>query len=75
MALLIEGDPTVLIAKGTCGIEDIDPPRILHMVGPSGKAIIDFSGDAVAYSGDLPVEESARIFFEAVFLQFLAKEK
>lgn len=33
---------------------------------PEGKeAKINFNGDKVIYSGDLPVEESAKLFFEA----------
>jgi len=28
------------------------------------QAIIDFGGESVTYSGDLPVDESARMFFE-----------
>lgn len=30
------------------------------------ESIIDFSGDKVTFSRDLPVDETARIFFEAV---------
>lgn len=32
-------------------------------------AVIDFSGQAVTYSGDLPVDEAAKIFFDAVMRQ------
>jgi hypothetical protein len=36
---------------------------VIH--SPDGRqAIIEFGGPAVTYAGDLPVEESARIFFE-----------
>lgn len=35
-----------------------------RMVTP--EAIIDFSGDKVTYSGDLPVDEAAKVFFDAV---------
>ena len=31
------------------------------------EANIDFSGDKVVYSGDLPIDESARLFFKYVF--------
>jgi hypothetical protein len=35
---------------------------------PQNKCIgIDFSGDSLVYSGDLGVDEAARIFFDAVF--------
>lgn len=48
-----------------------DPPTNIVLGGKDGKkAIIDFSGDSVSYSGELAVEESARIFFNAVFEQF-----
>lgn len=44
------------------------PPCNITLESSVGKrAIIDFGGDAVAYPGDLPVEESARLFFDAVF--------
>jgi len=37
------------------------------------EAIIDFGGDAVIYSGDLPIDESAKIFFEEMFGYFQPK--
>jgi hypothetical protein len=38
---------------------------------PDGReATIDFGGDEVIYSGDLPIAESAKIFFECVFGHF-----
>ena len=46
-------------------------PRTFTITHPDGReAVIDFGGDAVVYSGDLPVDESAKIFFDAVFLHF-----
>lgn len=43
------------------------PPRNIMVTNYKGQeAIIDFSGDSVIYSGDLPIDESAKIFFEAV---------
>ena len=40
----------------------------ITIMNPSGKkAIIDFSGDEVTYSGDLEVSEAAKIFFDYVF--------
>jgi hypothetical protein len=40
----------------------------ISIYAPSGKHFnIDFSGDKVTYSGDLPVDEGAKIFFDAVF--------
>ena len=47
------------------------PSQALHIENPAGqRAIIDFSGDEVTYSGDIPVDESARLFFELVFGHF-----
>jgi hypothetical protein len=46
------------------------PPKqgVLTIRNEAGKsAILDFSGDSVKYSGDLPVEESAKIFFTALY--------
>jgi hypothetical protein len=41
--------------------------RTITLAGPDGrKAVIDFGGPRVTYSGDLPVASSARVFFEAV---------
>ena len=49
---------------------DFDTPRNLVIKGTprmvTPKAIIDFSGDKVTYSGDLPVDEAAKVFFDAV---------
>ncbi len=40
----------------------------IAITNPDGKqAIINLDGDAVEYSGDLPVAESARSFFDALF--------
>ena len=57
-----------------------DPPNMVFRIhqsknitlySPDGReATIDFGGDAVVYSGDLPVDESAKIFFDAVFAHF-----
>lgn len=42
-------------------------PRTIRLDNGAGKqTVIDFSGDTVTYSGDLPIDESARLFFEAV---------
>jgi len=48
-----------------------DPPSRITLCSPDGReATIDFGGDAVVYSGDLPVDESAKVFFDAVFSYF-----
>ena len=51
-------------------------PRMLLTVSPqeeitlygknNKKAVINFNGDKVIYSGDLPVDESAKVFFDHV---------
>ena len=49
-------------------IGNIQPSTTILLVSSSGKqSKIDFGGDRVEYSGDLPVSEAAKIFFEAVF--------
>jgi len=49
----------------------IEPSRTFTLYSPDGReATIDFGGDAVTYSGELPVDESAKIFFDAVFSYF-----
>jgi hypothetical protein len=49
----------------------LSPASNLTLYGPDGKeAVVDFGGDSVTYSGDLPVDEAAKIFFEAVFQNF-----
>ena len=43
-------------------------PSRLVLYNEEGKvATIDFGGDEIVYSGDLPIDESARLFFDAVF--------
>jgi hypothetical protein len=43
------------------------PTRTVVFTNDSGKrAVIDFSGDSVTFSGDLPIDEAAQIFFKAV---------
>lgn len=49
------------------------PPigRVITITNNDGKsATIDYSGDTVKYSGDLPIDEAAKVFFDAVFKQF-----
>ncbi len=49
---------------------DFEQPRQFILEGKprmmTPQAIIDFSGDKVTYSGELPVDEAAKVFFEAV---------
>lgn len=42
------------------------PPTNITFIHPDGReAVIDFGGETITYSGELSVEESARLFFEA----------
>lgn len=44
-----------------------DPPRTITMHSADGRtAVIDFGGEAVTFSGTLPVDDAAKVFFEAV---------
>ena len=48
-------------------ITNITPIYAIIIRSPKGKqSKIDFSGDKVTYSGDLPVDEAARLFFDSV---------
>lgn len=49
----------------------IKPPTVFQLSANGRTAYIDFGGDAVKYSGDLPIDESAKVFFEAVMQQYL----
>ncbi len=43
--------------------------QAVTLYGKDGrKAVLDFSGDEVTYSGDLPVSEAAKVFFDHVLL-------
>jgi len=47
------------------------PVCSISILGNDGKeAHIDFCGDKVKFSGDLPVDEAAQLFFEHVFGHF-----
>lgn len=48
-------------------ISQLEPMAVLSFNKGDKEAAIDFDGDEVTYSGDLPVDESAKLFFEAVF--------
>jgi len=57
-------------------IAPIAPARTICMTSPDGrKAVIDFGGDAVKFSGDLPIEDAAKQFFEYVFEYFKERSK
>lgn len=43
------------------------PNRTITFKNEAGEeAILDYSGDSITYSGDLPVDEAARLFFTYV---------
>jgi len=62
-------DDNIFVVKDSpTPVFTLEPVQMITLTHPDGReAVIDFSGDAVVYSGELPVEESARIFFECVF--------
>jgi hypothetical protein len=58
--LTVQGNPPLGTFK--------EPPlRTLTITDGTRKAVIDLTGPAVTYSGDLPLDESAKIFCDAVF--------
>ena len=66
-------DDNVFVMKDPppCAFTIPNPPSTVTLHSPDGReAVIDFGGDTVVYSGDLPVDESAKIFFDAVFPYF-----
>lgn len=64
---IIDGDTVFTMRESGIVVIKGKAPRQMLFDNDAGKqAIIDFSGNVVTYSGDLPVEESARLFFEAV---------
>ena len=65
---------SILMVCGVCFASTVDsgeiwsiqPATQLIFEGDDGReAVIDFGGDEITYSGDLPVSESAKLFFEA----------
>lgn len=53
-----------------------EPMNSLILTSPDGReAVIDFSGKEVIYSGNLPVAESAKIFFDVVFALYSSCQK
>lgn len=47
----------------------MEPTRTLALHNGDKEAHIDFGGDEITYSGDLPIDEAAKLVFEAVFQQ------
>ena len=53
------------IYKGS--VPSFEPTPNIILTHPDGrKAIIDFGGEKVTFSGDLPIDEAAHTFFVAV---------
>jgi len=54
----------------------LTPDHSIYINNSEGvTAKIDFNGDTVVYSGELPVDESAKIFFEVVFSYYRKEVK
>ncbi len=60
-------DNEFIVKDSLVPLFQIEPSRTLSLDNGKQEAIIDFSGDEVTYSGDLPVAESAKLLFEAMF--------
>lgn len=45
----------------------LTPPTSITLSNKGKSATIDFSGDSVKFSGDLSVDESAKVLFECLF--------
>ena len=55
---------------------DFKPEPTIKLRSPDGReAIIDFGGEEITYSGNLPVSEGAKLFFDAVFKHFFEARK
>jgi len=50
--------------------EESSFPMVIVFSNGDKKAVIDFSGDKVVYKGDLPVDKSAKMFFEGLLYYF-----
>ena len=50
----------------SANVVEYTPTTVLMFQAPDGRtATIDFGGDKIIYSGDLPVDESAKLVFES----------
>jgi hypothetical protein len=64
-------EPSDYVVQGGLPTFDTTPVHTFTMQNADGKqAHVDFGGDAVTYSGDLPFDESAKLLFDALFQQF-----
>lgn len=61
------GATIYLTASDSSGIYQVVPAHRMTISNPQGKSSnIDFSGDKVTYTGDLPVDEAAKVLFDNV---------
>ena len=59
-------EPKFIVPAST-PIGTIGPNHFIEICNPEGKkAIFDFNGDTLIVSGDLGLDEAARIFFDSV---------
>lgn len=61
------GNPFVMKLDQAFSLSRIEPMRRLTLDNGEQEVIIDFGGDSVTYSGELPVDEAAKLLFDAVF--------
>lgn len=60
-------NPYVMKDDQAISLPRIEPIRTFTFTSPDGrKAVLDFGGDEMTYSGDLPVAESAKMFFDEI---------
>ncbi len=64
-------NPFVMKDDHAFSFSQIEPLRTFTFQSPDGReAVLDFGGDEMIYSGDLPVAESAKMFFDEVLAQW-----
>ena len=69
-----EGSFTVNFEDGIEETLTVTESYAFIFINKEGKEVaIDFSGKKVTYSGDLPVDESAKILFDSVFKMYMAE--
>ena len=60
-------DTRLVFNEPTAMVSFLDVPPEITVHAPSGKtATIAYGGDEVVYSGELPVAESAKVFFDCL---------
>ncbi len=63
------------ISEANCGFSAFQQPQIRTLTFTDGtrEAVLDFTGESVTYSGDLPVGECAKLFCDAVYEELQPK--